>query len=145
MAQVKTEGFDELAKALRQLHNGVADRVLLKSVRASANVVKKAAQAKAPVGTVTHYVGKKAKGRYVFPGFLASNIVLRKAKSPRSQGIIDVRVRRAFYWFFLEFGTSKIPAKPFLRPAMTENYVTALNELQRVLGKGIEAEVKKLR
>jgi HK97 gp10 family phage protein len=65
-------------------------------------------------------VRKDAKGRINSrTGNLKKNInfqVRRKDKSVR----IGVK-RKAFYGIFLEFGTSKISAKPFITPAAREN------------------------
>lgn len=35
----------------------------------------------------------------------------------------------AFYWYFHEVGTSKLPARPFLRPAVFENAAEILRRL----------------
>lgn len=43
-----------------------------------------------------------------------------------------------FYWRFLEFGTAKMPAKPFLRPAFEAMKQAALDEVVSSLGKGID-------
>jgi len=48
-------------------------------------------------------------------------------------GRVGVKKRKkggAFYWRFLELGTRKMAAKPFLRPALFSN----LREIARILG-----------
>jgi HK97 gp10 family phage protein len=43
------------------------------------------------------------------------------AKGNVVEGIVGVKRGKAFYAKFLEFGTRKMPARPFLRPAVFEN------------------------
>lgn len=55
-----------------------------------------------------------------------------KIKDGRVIGRVGVKKRKkggAFYWRFWEFGTVKLAAHPFLRPALWEN----LNEIRRIL------------
>ncbi|SUO95260.1 HK97-gp10 family putative phage morphogenesis protein [Suttonella ornithocola] len=46
-----------------------------------------------------------------------------------------------YYWRFLEFGTSKMPARPFIRPAMDADQITGAYASE--LSKAIEREIKK--
>lgn len=48
-----------------------------------------------------------------------------------------------FYWRFLEFGTSKIQAQPFLRPALENNVQTAIDTFARETIKSIDRAIKK--
>lgn len=50
----------------------------------------------------------------------------------------------AFYWRFVEFGTSKMRARPFLRPAFDNNKDAINDTFIRVLSKGIDEAVVKL-
>ena len=50
----------------------------------------------------------------------------------------------AFYWLFLEFGTEKMAARPFLRPAFEARKEDALNTVVFELGAGIDRAVRKL-
>lgn len=50
-----------------------------------------------------------------------------------------------FYWRFLEFGTSKMKAKPFMRPAMNENDGAAFNAIAADMPKQIDKELAKLK
>lgn len=43
------------------------------------------------------------------------------------------RVTAAFYWRFIEFGTSKMPARPFMRPAFDSSRKTAQEAIKNKL------------
>lgn len=51
----------------------------------------------------------------------------------------------AYYWRFLEFGTSKMEARPFFRPAWESSRMMLYSAVKRVLKRGIEAEARRLR
>jgi HK97 gp10 family phage protein len=69
-----------------------------------------------------------------------------KAKAQRkASGKIDYRKSGdAFYWRFVEFGTSKMRAQPFLRPAFESQKDVALDEFKHSLGAGIQRVVRKM-
>ncbi len=59
---------------------------------------------------------RSAHGHHRDPaGFLAKSI--HWASRPRSFSAVVTIAAAAFYWKFLEFGTRKMSARPFLRPA----------------------------
>ena len=48
-----------------------------------------------------------------------------------------------WYWRFLEFGTEKTPAKPFVRPALTKNTEKVAAEFVQQFSKALERALKK--
>jgi HK97 gp10 family phage protein len=88
-------------------------------------------------------------------GRLANAIVSQRDKDPAGQGltesyIIRVKngnsredVRGAFYWLFVEFGTVKQPAQPFLRPAFDVGKQGFLDNFTTDLTKAIETAVRR--
>ena len=48
-----------------------------------------------------------------------------------------------FYWRFLEFGTEKMSAQPFLRRALAENVNAATNEFIKEYGKAADRALKR--
>ena len=75
-----------------------------------------------PVSEKPHYQYNRTKGlRFqIQPGNLRKSIRRKRLKSRDEQTGAQVGISwtgRAFYGRFREFGTSKEPAKPFLRPA----------------------------
>lgn len=47
------------------------------------------------------------------------------------------------YWRYIEFGTSKIPATPFMRPALSENIQKVTDEFAKTFMKSIEVAIAK--
>lgn len=47
------------------------------------------------------------------------------------------------YWRFIEFGTSKVPPTPFMRPALEENIQVVTDEFNKQFMKTIENAIKK--
>lgn len=54
------------------------------------------------------------------------------------------RVGEAFYWKFLEFGTQKRAATPFIQPSFAASAQAALDEFTRALGADLDKIVRKL-
>lgn len=95
---VKVEGLKEANAALRKLPEFARDDAQ-KVFDVTAFQVSRAAQAQAPNKT----------------GLLRRSIDW--ATRPRSLSAVVTVAREAFYWRFVEFGTVKMPARPFFRPA----------------------------
>lgn len=47
------------------------------------------------------------------------------------------------YWRFIEFGTSKFPPTPFMRPALAQNIEVVTNEFNKAFMKSIESAIQK--
>lgn len=47
------------------------------------------------------------------------------------------------HWRFIEFGTSKIPATPFMRPALEQNIQRVTDEFSKTFQKSIETAIAK--
>lgn len=47
------------------------------------------------------------------------------------------------HWHLLEFGTSKMAAQPFMRPALAENVQAASNEFVKQYGKAIDRALRR--
>lgn len=112
------QGVAQLTKQLQQLGAAFTVPVLRSAVRAGIQPAKKQAIAMAPAGSVAH---RTYKGRLVAPGFGKRSIrVVTKVNADKTTVSAALGVRReAFYMVnFVERGTSKMPAQPWLRPAM---------------------------
>lgn len=125
---VQITGLRELDDALRELAGPAARRAMRKGMRQGANVVRDEAKARAPKDT----------------GNLKKSI---RTRERREEGgwmryAIEVR-RRAFYGRFLEFGTSKMAAKPFLRPAAENKTAEAVERMRDAMGEAVLIEMQK--
>jgi len=159
--QTMLRGLDGLLDALKALppavasKNGGPARVALAR---GAKVIRDDARARAPKDT----------------GAMAANIVMKRDAQPQRSGVNErytvgvrggslstysntKRNRRkgvvgkkyekqsaTFYWRFVEFGTNRQPAKPFLRPAFESQKEQALNVITSTLTKGIESAARKV-
>lgn len=158
--QTMLRGLDGLLSALQALppavasKNGGPARVALAR---GAKVIRDDARARAPKDT----------------GAMVANIVMQRDRQPQQSGaneryVVGVRggARRyantkrnarkgragkeyqtagnTYYWRFIEFGTERQPAQPFLRPAFETQKENALAVITDTLAKGIESAAKKV-
>lgn len=115
---MKVEGVAELQRKFANMSGKMQRAVVRDSLRSAARVVEKSARQKVPVDT----------------GRLKKSITQRvTVQSAVGEALIGYR-KEAFYGRFVELGTSKMAAQPFLRPALDENtdeigrvFVQALN------------------
>lgn len=152
------EGLREIMEAMQALGPRVSRKHLRRSVMAGGRIVRDEAKGRAPM-----YHGKVAKG-HPPPGTLKRAIAA--ARSNRSSGpgkeVVNIYVRQAkngsvgdakikayskldaYYWRMVEFGTSKMAAQPFLRPAFEANKERCVDIIKDTLIQGIEAETADL-
>lgn len=113
-------GLLDISSDLNALSKAENGRVLRNATRSAATIIKDEAVRRAPKRT-----GKMAKNIVVLTqrsrnGDIASGVHIR-GRNPRT-GNSDNKLktkdsRNAFYWRFVEIGTSKMAAVPFIRPA----------------------------
>lgn len=135
------EGLPELLKKFRKLpaefREKNAKNPINKALMAAALPIVKRAQELNPDDTLST---EKAIRR-------------RRVKNPREMHEVEIFVdtrsrkaqRRPWYWFFIEFGTSKKAARPFMRPAFETEKNNTVERFRVRFAKSIELIVKKLR
>jgi len=106
-----------LTDALRALDNVASESVLRQAAVAGARVIFSEVKVRVPVG---HKTWESEKQKH-YPGFLRDALLIAFDKEESVEGKLASYVvtwsKDAFYGRFLEFGTSKMAARPFLRPA----------------------------
>lgn len=124
---VKLGGFAEIAANLRNFPDALGESALRKSAVAGASLIRNEAVVRAPLRR----------------GVLQRNVILKHipeaSDGPNHQTYyVTVRTggrsatgkkdasRDAFYWQWVEFGTSKSAAHPFMRPAFESRIADAL-------------------
>lgn len=125
---VRIEGLDELKRKLAEVPKAMRKRVLRNALAAGAREVRDVAKRNAPVMTL----GTSLKAPYRKPGTVKQAIRVRTSKADRKAGdvgvFVNVKPAKAgqrgakspndpFYWRWLEFGTRKMAARPFLQQA----------------------------
>ncbi len=129
---VKTEGIDEILRKLKRLPERVQKNVVVGAVRASAKPIIKEARLLVPVRT----------------GTLKKSIGIKKRRS-KEKNIISFSVaplskKGGFYGKFVEFGTKKMSAHPFLRPAFEKKGEDSISSAKEYMRKRIDKEIAKL-
>lgn len=139
---IKLAGVSELKQALSEAATTIRTKAVRGALREAGKVIQAAARASAPVLKVPT-VRRNA-------GTVKRNILVRASKFARQAGdegvYINVRGIRGkarvkklgrggaknpndpYYWRFLEFGTRKMAARPFLRPAATSKGPEAIQK-----------------
>lgn len=146
MIEVRVRGLPDLKAALLGLTPALRRRAIRNALSAAARVVRDEARRVVPV------LQPALRSPYRRPGTLKRAISVRPSKIARRAGDIGVfvNVRPAkrglrgakvptdpFYWRFVEFGTRKMAARPFLQPA-ARKLPEALVVFQRSLGPQIQ-------
>ena len=164
VATMTVSGLADLEEALLELGNAVAGQVLYSALMTAAIPIQDTAIAMAPQSAKPHYrykrVGKKRRGKaagdtaspaamvektLVQPGTLRKNIIRRRLKGKKyaslTAGEAYVGIAwtgDAFYGRHVEFGTSRMAARPFLRPAFEARSAEALGIFMDKLRDNIE-------
>ena len=144
---VRIEGLDEFKRKLAEVPKAMRKRVLRNALAAAAREVRDVAKRNAPVMTL----GTSLSAPYRKPGTVKQAIRVRTSKADRRAGdvgvFVNVKPAKAgqrgarspndpFYWRFLEFGTRKMAARPFLQRA-TSALPKALTIFQERVAKWI--------
>lgn len=124
MAEVTLEGLDELVRNLEQIGEK-AGRVENEALRTGAEIVQAEAASKAPRSDLNK-------------PHLADNIVISKVKTGEGGKYVEVGPTKGdhslfFYGKFLEWGTSKMPARPFMFPALIQARDRAIAAMAEVI------------
>lgn len=158
MAQIKTDvklhGLKELLQTLKQLPPEVHKKAVYPPLMAAGRIVRDAAIERAPVLAPSH---PSVQAGVRTPGTVRNAIRVSRSKINKGQNslyevIVRVRplgakARRTFkqatglqgkdnpndpyYWWWVEFGTSKSPAQPFMRPGFESTKGAQLNVVQQ--------------
>ena len=136
---IKTEGFEELDKALGELPEKVAKRTLQRAVLKSMRDVRGEMSAAAPVSETQTNMSLKY-------GRLRDNIKADKARNKKkSAKSAFISTGDAFWGNFVEYGTKYIPAKPWFVPKFEQLSGRILDILKGILKTEIEKIFKRLK
>lgn len=134
-------GDVELRRALRKLPRKIRGKALRSAIRAGALPIKKAAIARAPNRTgLTRLAIKVRVKTYGDTGTVVA-IIGVKTKFGQSQPFKHFPSKVAH---LIEFGTVKMSARPFLRPAFVATQADAQLRTIKFLQRAIDREAKKL-
>lgn len=117
---VEIKGLEELIKKLNDLPDKLEKKVIRAAVRQGANIIKDKAKRYVPVDKGDLRDSIKVSGARAQKGVIAFRIRPTKNKQ---------KGKSVFYGYFQEFGTSKMAAHPFMRPAYDEAGEDVLNKV----------------
>lgn len=152
MTTVNVEGLDGLLDRLKKLPKDVSGKnggPAKKALISGSKIIRDEARRKAPRDTgllannIIHYRAKLTSGVVEMIKIGVRSGKKRYAKTVKNvrKGIVGETYKTrgdAYYWYFFEFGTSKMPARPFLRPAFESKKEKALEVIAESLKKQIE-------
>ncbi len=150
---IEIEGFPELQAKIQKLPDKVKKREILKILGQVANTTVKVAKQKVKVSKKKHIIsGKNREYKVIEPGNLKKSIGKIRGKKglakqnavlyvgPRSKG----RKNDGWYGVFLEYGTVKQKAQPFLRPAYQQTRGKVSADATKKVAKYIQKQIQKL-
>lgn len=161
MAETRIAGVKEFLAALQALPEDLGKKAVWTALGGAGAEVKKAATELVPVlaqatdtrkpGTVRDAIrvsrSKMNKGQQGFYEVIVRVKPLGKGKkkAAKAAGALSGvnNPDDPFYWWYLEFGTSKMPARPFMRPAFENTKTRQLATMQARMRKGIERLAEK--
>jgi HK97 gp10 family phage protein len=147
LADQNLTGFKELAESLKQLGPRVAKNTLRRAVSAGAVTVRNEARARAPVDTgemKKDIQVKREKDQRDGPLAARYSVFVRSGKKSRLSGKSRNIQKNSFYWKFIELGTSKMAAQPFLVPAFESRKEEAVKIIGEKIDEGIQKAAREL-
>lgn len=159
--EVKVEGLAEIDKKLRLLPERIGRNAMRRALRKGANVIRDQARVNARnlddprtsesiVKNIAVQGGNRRREKQE-GGPVMRVGVLGGAKSKRGGGTYAVGGSKSnpggdtWYWRLLEFGTSKMAARPFMRPAMANGAEKAFATTATAMETELDKELAKLR
>jgi HK97 gp10 family phage protein len=142
---VQVLGLRELGEAMRELAQDINLKIARAATNAGAQVIKKRAIANAPISD-------PALTPNIPPGYMRDSIIVRRQRRPdqglTSQHAVTIRHKGAKVLkdapnpyqvgVFNEFGTVKMSAQPFMRPAFDSGKAEALDAIVKRLKERID-------
>jgi HK97 gp10 family phage protein len=145
-------GLNEMATAFKKLPRTLAAKYLGAALSPAAKLIKNDAQVRAPYytgpirdlqpppGTLRRaIIIKRVTNPSVEEGTLQATYVITVRHGARAQSVGKKKVNLdAYYWWFVEHGTSKMRAQPFLRTAFDADKFEALGLIEEGLATGVK-------
>ena len=141
-------GAKELKASLASLEKEIATKAGQAAVRAGANVIRNRVKAAAPLGDAdtsrTYRVKGSTESRTADYGHLRDNIKVAKGKPRKAHTVVSlVTTGKAFWGRMVEFGTTKMSAQSWFKPASDAAAPEAFKQMMTTLEKALARAVKK--
>lgn len=132
-AYARLEGVQDVMRALQDFSDETLQERLREAVKAGAEIVAEDAKARAPVRTgrlrdsIKTRVPKKGLMAKVEADYPASGKVRKTSTKKQKAG------SREYYAFAVEYGTRKMPAQPFMAPALAAKASQVMQKMETAL------------
>ena len=152
---LELEGAKELERVLKRLPLNVQKKHLRRAVRQGAALVRNEARAAAPKRSGKLRKNIRSKGRRGKRFYVAASVFVNVAERTPQKREISGRFmssggdadaedpKDAFYWRFLEFGTKRMSAQPFIRPAADRMFRRVVDHVVSETDRGVRSEIKR--
>lgn len=139
----QVDGLRELGLRMQGLKADMAGKIARQAVAAGAGVVRAAARKGAPVDTGNLKAAVIMKRMRKPENGLTEQYIVTPRKGKASDVIAAKRGtgklgKDAYYAHMVEFGTVKMPAQPFMRPALEQNTQRATDAMVKRLRKRLD-------
>lgn len=146
------QGAEGLKAAFQQLGPKIERKILGPATRKGMAIIVKEAKSRAPVltGTMKRAITTRASKGAKRRGVTSVNLVFNTKKFPQLISFAKTKTiekgknkgnpKRYFYPAFIEYGTDKMVAKPFIRPAFDTRKEDAANTIIESCWAGIRKE-----
>ena len=153
---IKVHGLQELSQTLMKLPAELEKRVIMGALRAAGQTIRKEAMARAPIlqepdprrraGTLRKSISvRRVKGKvavYVGVFGLSGKRMAEFKAGGGKKGANNPD--DPYYWKWVEYGTKKMAARPFLRPAFEAKKFEAIRLFEAYMKKRLDKEVRKV-
>jgi len=143
MVDVKVSGINEILKKLKKLPIVMQKRVVTGAIRASAAAINKEAKLNVPkdegdLKKSLSVIKRKTKDKnIIYFSVVPKTKLLHKIQDAKGE-------RHYNYGGLVEFGSSKMSARPYLRPAFESKGAEAISIAKAYMKKRIDKEIAKL-
>ena len=152
-AEVSITGLNELRQRLKSLPQKMQGPAATRALQSGAKVIKERARGTTAWSDDTGFLREAIvqfaarKSEHEFSAQVRVGVRKRRVKRP-SKRLTSARIRRqrrgkravasAYYWKYLEYGTSRMGAKPFMRPAFEATKADAARRIGDSLREQLE-------
>ena len=153
MGDIKISGLAELSQCLKALEKNVGKRIARKAMNAGAMELKQEIKHRVPIlkekvphrrkGTLKRNIRSKTK--VLRNGQVKTRSWVKSLSGKKVSAFKQATGKNAalnpndpFYWWFVEFGTAKMPAQPFMRPSFEAKKEATAKVIVQTLKEDIE-------
>lgn len=146
-------GMDELLAKLKSVKEDVRYKSGRFALRKAANLVRDAAASKAQAlddPATAANIEENLAVRFSSRRFKSTGDIMFRVGimggaggNKTSEQLDGLPGKDTRHWRYIEFGTTKTPARPFMQPALTQNINPATDEFIRQYGRGLDRAIKR--